>query len=139
MLVSEQGVVKITDFGLARSIEDKPYYRMCIVNGQSIALPLMWYAPECLCEFKFTSHSDIWSYGILLWEIFSLGGEPYYNCPPINAKIYEALEQGQRLPQPQGCPDSIYEMMLQCWTFHPDDRPDFVHLALFTQRRSEDY
>ena len=59
-------------------------------------------------------------------------------CPCL-CQIYEALELGQRLPQPQGCPDSIYEMMLQCWTFLPDDRPDFVHLALFTQRRSEDY
>lgn len=57
----------------------------------------------------------------------------------FDSQIYEALQQGQRLPQPQGCPDNIYEMMLMCWAFAPDDRPDFLKLAMFTQRRSEDY
>ena len=122
VLVSENNVLKIADFGLARNIQGD-YYRKT-TDGR---LPVKWMAFESLLGQVYTSQSDVWSYGILLWEIITLGGTPY---PGIQAQeLFKKLETGYRMEKPPNCPNEIYEIMRDCWNEIPYERPTFKQLV----------
>jgi serine/threonine protein kinase len=91
-------------------------------------IPIKWYAPECILARTFTSKSDVWSYGVTLWEIFSYGGEPYSGKNPYN--LIAMITQGFRMESPPNCSPEIYFMMNECWQETPEDRPSFSNLAL---------
>ncbi|XP_055909656.1 protein sevenless isoform X2 [Eupeodes corollae] len=112
-------VVKIGDFGLARDIYKCDYYRK---EGEGL-LPVRWMAPECLVDGVFTSQSDIWSFGILLWEILSLGQQPY--PAQSNLEVLNFVKEGGRLERPKDCPEKLYNLMIECWSHDPQDRPTF--------------
>ncbi|XP_054715541.1 tyrosine-protein kinase JAK2-like [Uloborus diversus] len=119
ILVSSDKHVKISDFGLAQFTEDH-YYRMRTERN----LPIRWYAPESISEGKFSHKSDVWSYGITLWEMFSYGQDP--GIPNIpDAALFDALQQGQRLGLPHHCPALVYSLMRLCWEKESRDRPSF--------------
>ncbi|GAB0092502.1 Fibroblast growth factor receptor [Sergentomyia squamirostris] len=125
VLVSDDFVMKIADFGLARDIQDTDYYRKA-TNGR---LPIKWMAPESLTDKFYDTKSDVWSYGILLWEIMSYGEQPYpsiYSADDLN--IF--LRCDHRLEKPKRCTNNIYMMMRQCWQFNPQDRPNFSQLVV---------
>ncbi|XP_065846366.1 ephrin type-A receptor 8-like [Oscarella lobularis] len=117
-------VCKIADFGLARDLDEENCYM-----GQ---ISIRWTAPEVLKFFKYSLASDMWSYGVVLYEIWSLGERPY-DCLS-NKMVVENVEMGYRLPAPPGCPYAIYELMIECW--HPDyqKRPSF---SVISTRLSE--
>ncbi|XP_059612426.1 fibroblast growth factor receptor homolog 1-like [Phlebotomus argentipes] len=124
VLVSDDYVMKIADFGLARDIQDTDYYRKA-TNGR---LPIKWMAPESLTDKFYDTKSDVWSYGILLWEIMSFGEQPYpsiYSADDLN--IF--LRCDHRLDKPKRCSNNIYMLMRQCWQFNPQDRPNFSQLV----------
>ncbi|XP_054163602.1 proto-oncogene tyrosine-protein kinase ROS-like isoform X2 [Oppia nitens] len=112
-------VVKIGDFGLARDIYKNDYYRP---DGKS-ALPVRWMSPESLIDGVFTSQSDVWSFGVLLYEVLSLGEQPYQIKSHI--QVLEYVRCGGILEQPINCPDEIYRLMKRCWIYDPEDRPNF--------------
>ncbi|XP_016997567.2 fibroblast growth factor receptor homolog 2 [Drosophila takahashii] len=124
VLVSDGYVMKIADFGLARDIQDTEYYRKN-TNGR---LPIKWMAPESLQEKKYDSQSDVWSYGVLLWEIMTYGDQPY---PQILSaeELYSYLITGQRMEKPAKCSLNIYVVMRQCWHFESCARPTFTELV----------
>lgn len=122
VLVSENHVVKIADFGLARDVHLTDYYRKCTVGR----LPVKWMAMESLFDRVYTVQSDIWSFGILAWEIVTLGGTPYPGVPP--QRLYDLLKQGYRMEKPVNCTDTMYELMLKCWKEEPCRRPHFEEL-----------
>ncbi|XP_017068360.1 fibroblast growth factor receptor homolog 2 [Drosophila eugracilis] len=124
VLVSDGYVMKIADFGLARDIQDTDYYRKN-TNGR---LPIKWMAPESLQEKKYDSQSDVWSYGVLLWEIMTYGDQPY---PQILSaeELYSYLITGQRMEKPAKCSLNIYVVMRQCWHFESCARPTFTELV----------
>ncbi|KAM9316647.1 tyrosine-protein kinase FRK [Gastrophryne carolinensis] len=129
VLVGDNGVYKVADFGLARVFEDEN----CYEAKNNIKLPVKWTAPEAIRHNKFTVKSDVWSYGILLYEIVTYGKMPY---PGWNGReTVDRLEQGYRLPKPANCPQDFYTIMLDCWNAHPDNRPTFETL----QWKLEDY
>lgn len=116
----EDRVVKLADFGLARDIYKDSYYKK--LNDS--AMPLKWMAPECLIEQKFTKKSDVWSFGVVMWEVMSYCQEkPYVGVEPFFMK--EHLASGARLRQPDSCDDSMYKLMNQCWQMRPEERPTF--------------
>ncbi|KAL6446722.1 hypothetical protein ACFW04_001279 [Cataglyphis niger] len=115
----ENRVIKIGDFGLAKHIYKNHYYR---VKGQAL-LPVCWMAPESLMVGIFTSQSDIWSFGVLMWEITSLGERPYTG--KTNEEVIEFVRTGDRLSMPLNCPPTLYELMRHCWSPEADDRPNF--------------
>ncbi|ESO85684.1 hypothetical protein LOTGIDRAFT_107599, partial [Lottia gigantea] len=110
---------KIADFGMSRDIYRSDYYKK---TGKAL-LPVKWMPPEAFLDGIFTAKTDIWSYGILLWEIFSLGHMPYPGC--TNEEVMQTVTIGGRLSSPEGCPISIYHIMSECWTTAPEDRPSF--------------
>ncbi|XP_029430692.1 tyrosine-protein kinase Fes/Fps [Rhinatrema bivittatum] len=118
-LVTEKNVLKISDFGMSREEQDGVYSS----TGAMRQIPVKWTAPEALNYGRYSSESDIWSFGILLWEAFTLGSTPYATLN--NQQTREAIEQGQRLPSPAQCPDEIYSLMLHCWEYEPRKRPSF--------------
>ncbi|XP_043835779.1 LOW QUALITY PROTEIN: macrophage-stimulating protein receptor [Dromiciops gliroides] len=120
-MLDETFTVKVADFGLARDILDKEYYS--IRKHRHARLPVKWMALESLQTYKFTTKSDVWSFGVLLWELLTRGASPYPNIDPFD--ITHFLAQGRRLPQPEYCPDALYEVMLQCWDPVPTERPAF--------------
>ncbi len=89
-------------------------------------IPIKWTAPEALNYGKYTSLCDVWSYGVLCWEIFSRGGTPYQGM--TNTRAREMLDSGYRMPAPDGCPEEIYQLMLRCWHYEPEDRPHFPEI-----------
>eukprot|EP00118_Oscarella_pearsei_P023520 m.282502 g.282502 ORF g.282502 m.282502 type:complete len:1292 (+) comp40657_c0_seq3:71-3946(+) len=112
--------IKVADFGLSRAMkEGKDYYRM----GQGGQLPVRWMSPEGLLDFIFTSKSDVWSFGITLWEVMTLAMVPYPGV--ANQEVVPFLKSGNRLEKPDACPQEVYNLMLQCWATEPDDRPSF--------------
>jgi len=116
----EERVVKLADFGLARDIYKDSYYKK--LNDS--AMPLKWMAPECLIEQKFTKKSDVWSFGVVMWEVMNFCQQkPYNGVEPFFMK--EHLASGARLARPLGCDDDLYKLMSQCWQFEPDRRPSF--------------
>ncbi|GFS90101.1 tyrosine-protein kinase hopscotch [Nephila pilipes] len=122
ILVGSNDVVKISDFGLAQEIKDH-YYRMQTVRE----LPVRWYAIEAIVTQKFSHKSDVWSYGITLWEIFSYGENPQIPKIP-DTELHTALQKGQRLGIPPNCPSSIYALMRRCWELNSQDRPTFSEI-----------
>ncbi|XP_020291804.1 tyrosine-protein kinase Fer isoform X4 [Pseudomyrmex gracilis] len=125
-LVGHECIVKISDFGMSR--EEEEY----IVSDGMKQIPIKWTAPEALNFGKYTSLCDVWSYGILMWEIFSKGGNPYSGMS--NSQAREKIDAGYRMPAPEGTPEEIYRLMLRCWEYEPEKRPHFdqIYNALET-------
>ena len=92
-------------------------------STKSAPLPLRWLAPEVVRHSKFSVYSDIWSYGVVLWEVFTFGAQPYDKLS--NAQVAQSILNGQFLPQPDRCPESVYALMLKCWLKQPSKRPWF--------------
>ncbi|XP_044765231.1 fibroblast growth factor receptor homolog 1-like isoform X2 [Coccinella septempunctata] len=124
VLVSDDYILKIADFGLARDIHCNDYYRKT-TDGR---LPVKWMAPEALFHRVYTTKSDVWSYGILLWEIMTLGGTPYPSVPSVE-KLFQLLRNGHRMEKPPCCSLEIYLLMRECWSYHPNERPTFSELV----------
>ncbi|KAG5198046.1 hypothetical protein MJG53_012665 [Ovis ammon polii x Ovis aries] len=118
-LVTEKNVLKISDFGMSREEADGIY----AASGGLRQVPVKWTAPEALNYGRYSSESDVWSFGILLWETFSLGASPYPNLS--NQQTREFVENGGRLPCPELCPDAVFRLMEQCWAYEPGQRPTF--------------
>ncbi|XP_069557095.1 fibroblast growth factor receptor 1b isoform X2 [Brachyistius frenatus] len=123
VLVTEDNVMKIADFGLARDIHHIDYYKKT-TNGR---LPVKWMAPEALFDRIYTHQSDVWSFGVLLWEIFTLGGSPYPGVPV--EELFKLLKEGHRMEKPSTCPQELYLTMRDCWHAVPSHRPTFQQLV----------
>lgn len=123
-LVGDNNVIKISDFGMSREEE------MYVVSDGMKQIPIKWTAPEALNYGKYTSLCDVWSFGVLMWEVFSAGTTPYQGMTNPQAK--ERIDNGYRMPAPSGTPEEIYKLMLHCWTYEPESRPHFneIHREL---------
>ncbi|KAI4809855.1 hypothetical protein KUCAC02_018713 [Chaenocephalus aceratus] len=121
VLVSESLLCKIADFGLARVIEDDEYSAR-----EGAKFPIKWTAPEAINYGSFTIKSDIWSFGVLLYEIITYGKCPYPGM--TKAEVISSVQRGYRMPQPDSCPDELYAIMTSCWKHKPEDRPTFEYL-----------
>ncbi|XP_077559138.1 tyrosine-protein kinase Btk29A isoform X3 [Haemaphysalis longicornis] len=117
-LVGENYVVKVADFGLARYVIDDEY-----TSSGGAKFPIKWAPPEVLGYTRFSSKSDVWAYGVLMWEVFTCGKIPYGRA--ANAEVVEQVQHGQRLPRPPACPSDVYQVMRSCWEKKPDARPSF--------------
>ncbi|XP_018515715.1 vascular endothelial growth factor receptor kdr-like [Lates calcarifer] len=124
ILLSENNVVKICDFGLARDIYKDPDY----VRKGDARLPLKWMAPEAIFDKIYTTQSDVWSFGVLMWEIFSLGASPYPGVQ-IDEEFCCRLKEGTRMRAPEYASSEIYQTMLDCWHGEPQERPTFTELV----------
>ncbi|KAL4717263.1 hypothetical protein ACJJTC_017150 [Scirpophaga incertulas] len=123
VLVSDGRVLKIADFGLAKDVQSHDYYRKR-TEGR---LPVRWMAPESLYHKVFTTQTDVWSFGVLLWEIMTLGGTPY---PAVAGQyMYQHLSAGHRMEKPPCCSLEVYMLMRECWSFAAADRPSFAELV----------
>lgn len=121
-LVSDNHLVKVADFGLTRQVKPNEIYTAHV----GAKFPIKWTAPEGLAYNKFSSKSDVWSYGVLLWEIATYGMTPY---PGVElSEVFYTLNSGHRMGRPTGCPEPIYQLMQQCWCWEPADRPAFWDL-----------
>ncbi|KAM8924838.1 fibroblast growth factor receptor 2 isoform 2-T2 [Pelodytes ibericus] len=123
VLVTESNVMKIADFGLARDVNNIDYYKKT-TNGR---LPVKWMAPEALFDRVYTHQSDVWSFGVLMWEIFTLGGSPYPGIPV--EELFKLLKEGHRMDKPANCTNELYMMMRDCWHAIPSHRPTFKQLV----------
>ncbi|XP_053666437.1 vascular endothelial growth factor receptor 1 [Anopheles marshallii] len=123
ILLCDDNVVKICDFGLARSMYKSDNYKK---KGEA-PLPFKWLALECISDNVFSTYSDVWAYGIVLWELFSLGKVPYPGME-ANQELYNKLRDGYRMDKPQYSNQDIYDIMLNCWNVKPDSRPSFKDL-----------
>ncbi|XP_014667612.1 PREDICTED: fibroblast growth factor receptor 3-like isoform X2 [Priapulus caudatus] len=123
VLVADDNIVKIADFGLARDVTNIDYYRKT-TDGR---LPVKWMAPEALFDRVYTTQSDVWAYGILLWEIVTLGGSPYPSVPV--ERLFQLLKQGHRMEKPPNCSLELYMIMRECWQTEPHQRPTFRELV----------
>ena len=121
ILVGDNLVCKVADFGLARLVEADFYE----IHGKA-KLAVKWTAPEAVLYNRFTSKSDVWSFGITLYEIFTYGRSPYPDM--TNSEVLDKVEKGYRMPQPENCPYRIYNVMLKCWREDPENRISFTGL-----------
>ncbi|XP_041742742.2 tyrosine-protein kinase Fer isoform X1 [Coregonus clupeaformis] len=120
-LVGESNLLKISDFGMSRQEDDGIYSSSGLKQ-----IPIKWTAPEALNYGRYSSESDVWSYGILLWETFSLGVCPYPGM--TNQQAREQVEKDYRMSCPTKCPEEIYKVMQKCWEYKPENRPKFADL-----------
>ena len=116
-LINEKLFVKISDFGLSKDVYSRDYYKL----GEKSVMPIRWMPPEAILFSTFSSQSDVWSFGIVLWEIFTSGTQPY--CALSNEEVVERITNGHVLRCPSGCPDELYQLMVRCWATEPKDRP----------------
>uniref|UniRef100_A0A8C1PWJ5 receptor protein-tyrosine kinase n=1 Tax=Cyprinus carpio TaxID=7962 RepID=A0A8C1PWJ5_CYPCA len=128
VLLTQGRVAKICDFGLARDITRDSSY---VLRGNA-CLPVKWMSPESLFACVYTFESDVWSYGILLWEIFSLGNTPYPGIP-VGSTYYKMIQDGYRMSEPEFAPIEVYEVMRWCWSADPLKRPTFKKLVERTE------
>ncbi|XP_073697718.1 mast/stem cell growth factor receptor kita-like [Garra rufa] len=128
VLLTQGRVAKICDFGLARDITRDSNY---VLRGNA-RLPVKWMSPESLFACVYTFESDVWSYGILLWEIFSLGNTPYPGIP-VGSTFYKMIQDGYRMSEPEFAPSEVYEVMRWCWSADPLKRPTFKKLVERTE------
>ncbi|CAL4135372.1 unnamed protein product, partial [Meganyctiphanes norvegica] len=127
VLVGRENIVKIADFGLARVIEGSEYYKA----REGAKFPVKWTAPEAITYSKFTIKSDVWSFGILLYEIITRGKNPYPGIP--NNEVIELVNKGERMLKDNMCPQKLYDIMLKCWNEDPNTRPTFQILKIVFQ------
>ncbi|XP_061648514.1 receptor tyrosine-protein kinase erbB-4-like isoform X1 [Phyllopteryx taeniolatus] len=132
VLVKSPNHIKITDFGLARllDVNEKEY------NADGGKMPIKWMALECIHYRKFTHQSDVWSYGVTIWELMTFGGKPYDGISTRD--IPDLLEKGERLPQPPICTIDVYMVLVKCWMIDADSRPKFRELAAEFTRMARD-
>ncbi|XP_035142314.2 tyrosine-protein kinase receptor UFO isoform X4 [Callithrix jacchus] len=121
-MLNENMSVCVADFGLSKKIYNGDYYR----QGRIAKMPVKWIAIESLADRVYTSKSDVWSFGVTMWEIATRGQTPYPGVE--NSEIYDYLRQGNRLKQPADCLDGLYALMSRCWELNPQDRPSFTEL-----------
>ncbi|XP_035662014.1 uncharacterized protein LOC118406219 [Branchiostoma floridae] len=134
VLVGEHLKVKISDFGLAEDIYSRGYRR----QDRLKKVPWKWMAPERLQDGTvYTAQSDVWSFGIVLYEISTLGGDPYPDVPP--AELKDRLQAGHRMAKPERCPPAMYGVMTQCWSWRPNERPTFRQLELSLDKQLSFY
>uniref|UniRef100_A0A673LX59 Tyrosine-protein kinase n=1 Tax=Sinocyclocheilus rhinocerous TaxID=307959 RepID=A0A673LX59_9TELE len=114
VLVSDDNIAKVSDFGLTKEASS---------TQDTAKLPVKWTSPEALREKRFSTKSDVWSYGVLLWEIYSFGRVPYPRIPL--KEVVPRVEKGYKMEAPDGCPAAVYDLMKQCWTLDPAGRPSF--------------
>ncbi|XP_065811865.1 ephrin type-B receptor 3 isoform X1 [Labrus bergylta] len=138
ILVNSNLVCKVSDFGLSRFLEDDatdPTYTSSLyfmltysfAYPQGGKIPIRWTAPEAIAYRKFTSASDVWSYGIVMWEVMSYGERPYWDMS--NQDVINAVEQDYRLPPPMDCPTALHQLMLDCWVKERNLRPKFTQIV----------
>uniref|UniRef100_A0A3Q2PZ08 receptor protein-tyrosine kinase n=1 Tax=Fundulus heteroclitus TaxID=8078 RepID=A0A3Q2PZ08_FUNHE len=120
ILVNSNLVCKVSDFGLSRVLEDDPE------AAYTTRIPIRWTAPEAISYRKFTTASDVWSYGIVMWEVVAYGERPYWDMN--NQDVIKAIEEGYRLPAPMDCPVVLHQLMLDCWERERADRPSFSQI-----------
>uniref|UniRef100_A0A672NL79 receptor protein-tyrosine kinase n=1 Tax=Sinocyclocheilus grahami TaxID=75366 RepID=A0A672NL79_SINGR len=124
ILVNSNLVCKVSDFGLSRVLEDDPEAAYTTRGGK---IPIRWTAPEAIAYRKFTSASDVWSYGIVMWEVMSYGERPYWEMS--NQDVIKAVEENYRLPGPMDCPTALYHLMMDCWQKDRNSRPKFEEIV----------
>uniref|UniRef100_A0A674PLS7 Ephrin type-A receptor 7 n=1 Tax=Takifugu rubripes TaxID=31033 RepID=A0A674PLS7_TAKRU len=124
ILINSNLVCKVSDFGLSRVIDDDPEAVYTTTGGK---IPVRWTAPEAIQYRKFTSASDVWSYGIVMWEVMSYGERPYWDMS--NQDVIKAIEEGYRLPAPMDCPPGLHQLMLDCWQKDRAERPKFDQIV----------
>ncbi|CAF96959.1 unnamed protein product, partial [Tetraodon nigroviridis] len=124
ILVNSNLVCKVSDFGLSRVLEDDPDAAYTTSGGK---IPIRWTAPEAITFRKFSSSSDVWSYGVVMWEVTSYGERPYWNL--TNRDVIKSVEEGYRLPAPMGCPAALHTLMLDCWQKDRNERPRFCQIV----------
>ncbi|XP_062392795.1 macrophage colony-stimulating factor 1 receptor 1 [Sardina pilchardus] len=133
VLLTDSCVAKICDFGLARDIMNDSNY---VVKGNA-RLPVKWMSPESIFDCVYTVQSDVWSYGILLWEIFSLGKSPYPDIM-VNSRFYKLIQDGYQMSQPDFAPPEMYTIMKMCWNLEPTQRPTFSTIGERIERLFSD-
>ncbi|XP_065897347.1 uncharacterized protein [Dysidea avara] len=138
VLVGEGKRLKVSDFGLARSLA----YSSVYTKSTDGKLPIRWMAPESILDRTFTHQSDVWAFGITLWEICTLGGYPYPSLG--NGEILPYLMSKKRLNCPRNCSQELYDIMLKCWQHYPEERPEFHELqkeldAMLTSQQKDQY
>uniref|UniRef100_A0A4W5LUL8 Ephrin type-A receptor 7 n=1 Tax=Hucho hucho TaxID=62062 RepID=A0A4W5LUL8_9TELE len=124
ILVNSNLVCKVSDFGLSRVLEDDPDAAYTTSGGK---IPIRWTAPEAIAYRKFSSSSDVWSYGVVMWEVMSYGERPYWNL--TNRDVIKSVEEGYRLPAPMSCPGALHTLMLDCWQKDRNERPRFCQIV----------
>ncbi|XP_034417083.1 ephrin type-A receptor 6 [Cyclopterus lumpus] len=129
ILVNSNLVCKVSDFGLSRVLEDDPEAAYTTTGGK---IPIRWTAPEAISYRKFSSASDAWSYGIVMWEVMSYGERPYWEMS--NQDVILSIEEGYRLPAPMGCPVALHQLMLHCWQKERSHRPKFTDVVSFLDK-----
>merc|ERR550539_498308 len=133
VLVQTPSCVKITDFGLAKLLNiNEDEYK---ANGGK--MPIKWLALECIQHRVFTHKSDVWAFGVTVWELLTYGGRPYENVPARD--VHDLLAKGERLPQPPICTIDVYMLMIKCWMLDPDSRPGFKELAEELAKMARDH
>lgn len=126
ILLASTRQAKISDFGLSRALcANNNYYQAS--NGGK--WPLKWYAPESFNYGTFSHASDVWSFGVTLWEMYSFGQAPYGDMKGVD--VTQLIERGERLLKPDACPDNVHKIMSNCWNYKPKQRPTFRYLANF--------
>ncbi|GFQ81744.1 hypothetical protein TNCT_18981 [Trichonephila clavata] len=131
VLVSARDCVKLADFGLSRWVEDQSYYKAS--KGK---LPIKWMAPESINFRRFTTASDVWMFGVCMWEILMFGVKPFQGVR--NNDVIVKIENGERLPLPPNCPPRLYSLMSQCWSYEPSKRPSFKEMKHVLREILED-
>lgn len=121
VLLVTQHYAKISDFGLSKAVGEDQNYYMAKAHGK---WPVKWYAPECINFYKFSSKSDVWSFGVLMWEAFSYGQKPYKRMKGND--VMQMIESGDRMEAPEDCPPEMYDLMMTCWTYKAEERPTFA-------------
>ncbi|KAG9510915.1 Insulin receptor [Fragariocoptes setiger] len=121
-MVAEDFTVKIGDFGLTRDIYDTDYYR----RGTHGRLPIRWMSPEAIKDNKYTTASDVWSYGIVIWEMATFCEHPYQGCS--NEEVMSLVSSGRTIPRPANCPEKLLNIMNRCFRFKPEERPSFMEI-----------
>ncbi|XP_037106954.1 ephrin type-A receptor 2a isoform X1 [Syngnathus acus] len=124
VLVNSDLECKVSDFGLSRVLEDDAEGTYTTRGGK---IPIRWTAPEAIAYRKFTSASDVWSFGIVMWEVMAFGERPYWDMS--NHEVMKAINEAFRLPAPMDCPSAIYQLMLQCWLHDRSKRPRFTDIV----------
>uniref|UniRef100_A0A3B4A120 receptor protein-tyrosine kinase n=1 Tax=Periophthalmus magnuspinnatus TaxID=409849 RepID=A0A3B4A120_9GOBI len=129
ILVDKSLVCKVSDFGMSRVLEDDSEAAYTATGGK---IPIRWTAPEAIAYGKFSSASDVWSFGIVMWEVMSYGERPYWEMS--NQDVILSIEEGYRLPAPMGCPVTLHQLMLHCWQKDAGQRPNFTDVLSFLDK-----